>query len=891
VQALLFVDLVSGSVSGSLGGPAFSWPKLVQGDDVTIALRFSQTYLGAATEVSRVVRSLKASLGAVDARPTASSFKLKLGNAASAAGVNVTSSIPWDASADVVADAINDLSALPGLGLGTASVSASNGSWLITFSTASGAAPITIADNSLQPVSFVRVQAYEFDGRWTNEIRLVQAPVASTSSSARVVPPAPTITGLQDGGTNDGFSWNEVQRLYVPPQFRGTYQIRRGYGKTSLLSRDDGPTEIADALKSLADDDGTFEVTNPAAQVAHIEFTGSMGGIDQPPLEIEIFDAPEGDLTFTLSLDTAELAAALRATGEVKLQLEVEAVVEDEQDSDLTNTLTLIRTEVTVQAELNWAGLGTEADVDWLRPPLPRDYVPFTPDQVITGNQHYQTTLGDGAVSVFTVDHNLATEAVHVALRENKPDGKLLSIAEDYNVVINSANSITITVLGAVPTNAALAVLITSAGPKSAFQSHHHTIAQIDGLEAILDAHGGSITEILARLGISPLSTPSAGSLQPGVTWKLPAFAEIFGVRGSSTEIGKDLSDVDASKLNAKGGGMFAAVHAVSATAADLPVSLAPGTAGVLYKNVSGSAISLPGGFAHKTREVAAGGFAAWDGRQWYALERYPADENFPSYQFWSDASTDLIATAEVNFSAGQYVLISSTGTLPAPLSTGGYWLVNPIGDGQQFKLSATEGGAPIDIINNGTGIHHIARGPRTSFYPTDFDRELFFLAVNDAELRPGFMFELFFGLELGLFKSDSKAQYVLVIEHGAFIEDTSPATTGQNLAAINWDSTPLLSQRLILTQAPVTRTFGCRVKRSIGGTITSQRIIFGSEAGGDSTPASANFALRARLTRFDTEDSKVKPRGFIGILGLDKSDDDTAPTNVLGRATIKPIA
>ena len=63
------------------------------GTSVTIALRFSQSYLGVAAEVSRVVRSLKASLGAVDARPAAGSFRLKLGGGASVAGRRTLDSV------------------------------------------------------------------------------------------------------------------------------------------------------------------------------------------------------------------------------------------------------------------------------------------------------------------------------------------------------------------------------------------------------------------------------------------------------------------------------------------------------------------------------------------------------------------------------------------------------------------------------------------------------------------------------------------------------------------------------------------------------------------------------------------------------------------------------
>lgn len=802
MQALLFVDLVSGALSGSLGGPAFSWPKLIQGDDLTLSLRLSESLNGQTVETSRVVQGLKATLGNVDARPISGAVKLKVGSATSVQGVNVTDPIQFDATAEQVAAALNALSGGFSSGQNPVTVIARDGSHLIQAADDT-ALELSIADNTLWPVSFGRLRQYDFDGASIHELRFMQTPVAFTSSFARVVPEAPSISEVQDGGTNESTRWNEVQKLIVPAAFRGTYYLQRGFKKSSLLSPQDGPDEIAAALAGLADEGGQFKVTNPLPQAAHIEFAGSMAGQSFPNLEVHVGDAPEGDLRLTLSLATNALDKLLEGSGgSAKLQLEIEATVQD--GSDL-RVLTLFRGEVIVQSELTFEELDALQAIDWTQPPLPKDYVPFTVDQVNSGMLHYATALGNGIARAFVITHNLDSALVHVVIMK-QADGHVLNAAEDYTVQINSANQLTITLddAFATPASAGLAAAVLAMGAASQFNPHTHTIAQIVNLQTILDDLGGRLTTVEERLGLSVLATPPAGQLPPGVVWKLPKVAEIFGVRGSPDNIGKDLISVDTSTLNAKGGGLFAAIHADPASPTNLPVPLTPGATGTLYKNVSGADVVLPGGYSHKTRSVAADGFAGWDGRMWYEVARF---------------------------------------------------------------------------------------GSEKSFYPTDFDRELFFLAVNDAELRPGFMLELFFGLELGLFKSDSKAQYVLVIEHGSFSEDTSPATTGQNIAAINWNATPLLSQRLILTEVPVTRTFGCRIKRAIDNSITSQRIVFGAEAGGDSAPVSANFALRARLTRFDTEDSKVKPRGFIGILGLDKSDDDTAPSTALGRATVKPIA
>ena len=74
-----------------------------------------------------------------------------------------------------------------------------------------------------------------------------------------------------------------------------------------------------------------------------------------------------------------------------------------------------------------------------------------------------------------------------------------------------------------------------------------------------------------------------------------------------------------------------------------------------------------------------------------------------------------------------------------------------------------------------------------------------------------------------------------------------------------------MLSQRVILSEVGVTHAFGISVARDqTGTTLTAQRSLYGVWTGGAQTPASANFALRARLIQFDTEDSAAKAKGTV---------------------------
>lgn len=186
--------------------------------------------------------------------------------------------------------------------------------------------------------------------------------------------------------------------------------------------------------------------------------------------------------------------------------------------------------------------------------------------------------------------------------------------------------------------------------------------------------------------------------------------------------------------------------------------------------------------------------------------------------------------------------------------------------------------------------------GSEKSFYPTDFDRELFVIAVNDKQLRQRKSLVVQFAIQSAVLGSNTNAQWVLVIEHGAFSADSSPATTGVNLKDVEWNTAPILQQRLILTSDPTVHTFGCRITRSIQvvnaqaqDTLTSTRILYGGEEGA-SGPTTASFALRARLVRFDTEDSQSDPRGFVGLLGMAQGfDGKTADSSAqVGKALIQ---
>ncbi len=818
MQAILYANLTSHKVSDSLGGPDFDWPDFIEGDTFRIGLRLTETLGDEDLEIRRNVRRVRASLGWIDARPARGQWAIQIGSGSSEEGVNTTTLLEHDADANLVQAALTDMITgrdfdVPGVDVTTAQVEEKDGSWVVFFENSSGpiSEPIQLraGRNTLDPISFLKVRTYEVDGRWAHELRLVQAPLAFTDDSSPVVPLGPAITEVQSGGSEGEITWNEIQALTISPQFRGAYQIKHPntYARSGLLSVSDGIEQISEAIKPLAEEDGSFVVTNPLPHVAHIEFAGSMAGQGHDELLVDVVSAPPGDMTCELSLSTAELANALRKSPLIEnLPFELEVTYEDENDSDDLHVWTF-RTEVTLRRDLIGEDLASAQNIDWLRPPLPKDYVPFTRDQIITGNQHYVTTLGDGINTVFVIDHNLDTEALHLTLRENLPGGAILRTGIDYTAIIADSNSIELTFLGDALELSSVAVLITTAGPISAFQSHTHTIAQIVDLQTILDAFGADIAMLKA---LAPSGALASREKEGGLAsiWTLPKFFEIFPSRKQIALPNDQIIDLFNAGDSAlpRAGGLLAAVHDTDVEALPYPLP-EPSAIFVdrVFENQGLSRVTLPGGLGRRSVDLAPGEFAACDGRVWYRVEQF-------------------------------------------------------------------------------------GNTSESSYYPSDFTRELFRFFVNDKQLRHRTELLLQFSIELAVLKSNTNCQWTVVVELGTAPQDVSPGTPGINLQNVIWSAQPALEQRLILTPVPCAHIFGIRVARSLSSgsdTLTLDRLLYGTSEGG-TPPDSANFAVRARLVRFDTENHQSDPRGFVAVRGLDHAAEGSSSIRYLGQAVIQ---
>lgn len=79
-------------------------------------------------------------------------------------------------------------------------------------------------------------------------------------------------------------------------------------------------------------------------------------------------------------------------------------------------------------------------------------------------------------------------------------------------------------------------------------------------------------------------------------------------------------------------------------------------------------------------------------------------------FTFTADDTTDVITAAGNTYINGNVVVVSSTTTLPAPLTANTVYYVRDVGTAGAgtFKLSATNGGSAINITSTGSGTHTV---------------------------------------------------------------------------------------------------------------------------------------------------------------------------------------
>ena len=536
---LLVADLTARKATSSVGGGAFTFPALTGGEDLSIALRFSQSSGGSAYEVFPNIRSLRASIALTDTAPKSGTFALKIGAGASTTA-NTTPDIPFNVTPSGLKATLDALPVLSGAGVNSTAWTDGN-AIVVSFSDGSERV-IAAARNDLDPSSLIRVRTNPLSEGTEHEITILQTPIASSDTFDIVVPPQPTVELVIQASTDPSgvFKYPCIQNIIVPATFQGTYRISYGYSRTAILSPSDGIDVIQAAINAMFTQSGqSVVVTNPEAGVAQVSFNGrSFIGIEQPLLSVSVISAPPGNKTVALSLDTPACFAALRAADMLKgYYLEIVAdICEDGVDPSTASTwqtVPLFRQPVTIQRPINWPGLEASTPIDWSSPGGPATHIPFGANNIITGQQFYVQPLGNATSLSFDVVHNLGTKAIHLSLWNNDSSGSLLRAGVDYLAEVSNDNAIALS-FPSIPGSAAVTAVISTAGPKAAFmEGLTVTKAQVIGL---LDQLDGLQSTVLTLSGLIPsLSDSGAGQTNSdnGIVIPLQQISEVIGYKGS----------------------------------------------------------------------------------------------------------------------------------------------------------------------------------------------------------------------------------------------------------------------------------------------------------------------------------------------------------------------
>lgn len=905
MHKLLIADLTNQKLRREIGGAEFSFPPTPHNATIRFGLRFSKQQGNRHFATYPTIREIRATVGEVDARPEAGDFSLVVGEDSPVLGTNLTTDLDWDCTAAEIEAALDALSDVT-----DCTVVEDDDSFLVTGISDT----IQAQGNTLRPISFVRVHTYTVDGETTHAIRLQRAPLGFTDTFTQIVPNPPTIERLQGGGTSGDIEYPEIQQLNIPLEFAGSFQLRTSDGiqKSALLGVADGPEEIeaainpssdGDSIGLAVDEDGEFTVTeHPTEPAALIEFGGSMHGVAQDLLTVSVFSAPAGDYWGVLDLDSARTLEALRDRNQIRVPIEILADIEDDDDSEVVyENVPIYRGEITLNEAITHSDLGTASNIDWTEPPARKTYVPVSPDALSSGTRFYDFLVGDGSSTTFAITHSLSSPRCFVHLRENTAGGKELYNGTDYRVDYDDDDQLTITLLGSYasspPATNALSGTVQDLTTTSTWLSHTHTIAEITNLQTTLDAFAADIAALKASAGVGSLSTRSLTYSDIVVRSSMTDFSTVYPLREPiEVETEGDLVSFDLDTLPSRGGGLLAAVHDTTAENVSdiLSNSRLPRAADTylnrVFTNDTGADLTVPGAGGRRTRECPAGGFVACSGDYrtggvWYVVERF--ETGHAGVTFTADATDDEITLADPDdLKVGDVVQLTTTGTLPAGLSLAtDYWILD------DFQLATSATGSAIDITDAGTGTHTATRQPESTWYPVDFNRELFEFSLDGKRWPRRSEFRMDWALQHMLRDSDSRMQLVLVVEEGTYAQKTDVTPAGANISDPVWNTAnPVLEKEIVVTEFLNTEFFGIRATHteSGGSDVFAAWSIYYGEEEATIAPDSATVAYRIRLVRADVEDSVSDPRGLLLLAGMKPLSADWIGADVeLGVATV----
>lgn len=877
MNARVFANTTSLSLTSDLDGSEFVAPVIPAGQDVYLSFRTSKEIEGTGLPDDRVIRAVSLRMGWSGLAPEQGTYQLAIAIGATTA---TTASILYNATTAQVAAAINAAILSPLAALHPCTVTEHLDGRRIVFADNTLEPGITAADNALWPLSFVDIDAIEFDAGWAWMLDLRQAPVAETVGAYALVPAAPSVEELQPGLTLDGVATNSVQRLTIPAEFSGGSFLLTRSVKSSPLPSPPTLAQVTAALAQIADSGGTFAVTEVSGGV-YIEFQGSMAGEPQDEIGIEVFEAPAVEHLIRLSTATAGVRELMRnadAAGRVELPLNLDFEIADPVLANVWERK-IIAVAVTLSQPVSDGTRNVAADLRWDQPLSRKDYRRHSTDAIVIGNRGMRFVFGDGVATSFALAHNLMTNLRTVTA--NPTTNKLTSAGHNYQDLDPVTLATSTTLPAPLATTATYFVLNASTDdfqlamtPNGApidlttVGTGTHTARLKDGtvdgvLVEVWETGGGkqrlaqnaytaveTSVDILTLSGFPSIPTPG----------QYKALVMTYGRPATYQAHNHAIDETPEAKLR---------IEALEARVAVLE-SYGPGTFGSPASTSSGRAQKAIPHFVFvypiigrgATVTLAPGARLAMippTSLPRFAPRLYPAVHDAAVTALGTTLDGDVripIAPVEGDIAnvyenqTAEEVLLDVGSILPG-----------------QFAATDGESWYPVEKYAAG----------ESSFYPSHLARVLYEDMVQADELPLGGAMELRIPLELAVLIGNATVHCQIVIETAAIVADTTPGTPGSNLASEDWVETPHLAQNLILTAAPREYVVGYRVSRSSAGVLAADQLKFGKWTA-STAPAAAAFRIRARLNRLDQPNAITAPAGLIAVTGGTPFADSNSP-------------
>ncbi len=800
----------------------------------------------------------------VDAAPVGGTFKVKI-------GANTTAALAWNISKPDLSTALNALASVTAAGGLAILADGPAHFYTVEWTVPANAVAIEfpVGDNKLTPLCIPVARADESIAGKVN-LKLVRSPVAFANDFVLPMPPVVAITRVRAGSTVR----NEVQRLTVPSAAVGSFALASGKVIPVATVTASALADSLNAQYTAVDPaDLRYAVTARDRGLFDIEFIGAFAQTAKDLILLETFDQLAVDTpTATLAFTSTGIEDMLAGGRNITAVFEIVAADEaGREDTLVQQDCTLVNDGLTPGVGSYIAAVATRTETVYV--------YPGTADPVAIGllGQEFTTPA---AATDFVYTHGFNNTQVEVVVLEkiaSSPDQFRQVNDDEFAMVVINANQVHITFLAEIPASPAIGsmnVWIRTLNATPILNNHRHPTDQIDGVGA---HEGQTLTEILTALFASlPTDWPNipANKITGTLLWsqlgglipdaKIPTNIPRLN---SSGFLDLQTIPLSAPRVDSSTGDL---VYWVLNTDTGLLEKRALlGADGLLDPDRLGDLSRLPG-FSDAVKKVLSGG-GANDLATSFVLpsfrELYPGRAPVPT----TDAiAADALPRPPGLLPAVQDATVTNL-TIPIPaagspytgnvyLNNGGTDLLLPGGMGR--KSSTLKAGA--NVACDGRVWYRVSQqGSTTSYHPQDFERELLMLDVNESMFPAGSVFTLLLDFEAQILRSETRAQWVVIVESGAFAAVASPA--GTNISGITWNATPVLSFPIHLTPILTPHSFGVQLTRGSSAITGQTKLYHGAWTTTTSgIPAGPGFALRARLARFDTEDGLSDPRGYV---------------------------